>query len=153
MYGNKPVSLLKLMGSFLLVFSYIQGGQSFVNHPRSVAHNSASRNNIMPPTTTGSLKVKHGEMMQPLKAQVDGTGRGLVIQGIVLALCIWIFSIPPEFRRAHICPDSCLENREMCYDCVSAEEWRTGISEYYKNGGGIQFNFEVAQETKAAWSK
>lgn len=33
----------------------------------------------------------------------DGSDRGAVLMGIVFLVSVWIFSIPPEFRRAHIC--------------------------------------------------
>ena len=31
-----------------------------------------------------------------------GLGRGLLLQAIVVAVCAWLFTIPPEFRRAHM---------------------------------------------------
>lgn len=83
---------------------------------------------------------------------VDGTGRGLILFGGVLAVCVWLFSIPPEFRRAHFCAvEQCVQNRSKCYDCVTFSEWTTGVGEYYKNGGGVHFDFTVAEETKALW--
>lgn len=86
-------------------------------------------------------------------ADIDGAGRGLVILGIVVAICVWIFSIPPEFRRAHICTtDECVASRASCYDCVTLQEWTDDIGNYYRNGGGIQFDFTVAEETKQLWS-
>jgi hypothetical protein len=82
-----------------------------------------------------------------------GQERGAVLQGLVLLLCVWSFSIPPEFRRAHFCPtERCEENRVACHDCITTSEWVSGIQEYYKNGGGIEFDFTVAQETKDLWS-
>ena len=33
----------------------------------------------------------------------DGTGRGLILLGFALFVSVWMFSIPTEFRRAHIC--------------------------------------------------
>lgn len=51
------------------------------------------------------LKAKDG-------LQVDGTGRGLVLLAVVMSICIWMFSIPPEFRRAHFCfVEECVQNR------------------------------------------
>ena len=86
-------------------------------------------------------------------AQVDGTGRGLALFSLVFAVCVWSFSIPPEFRRAHFCmAEKCVQNRAMCYDCVTFDEWKDGVAQYYRNGGGIQFDFTVAEETKAVWN-
>jgi len=82
----------------------------------------------------------------------DGSDRGIVIMGIVLAACIWVFSIPPYFRRAHFCvTEKCVANRSKCYDCVTTKEWVGGVKEYYQNGGGVQFDFTVAEETKQFW--
>lgn len=88
------------------------------------------------------------------KLSQDGVDRGIPILGLVLLACVWIFSIPPEFRRAYVCSDGCAENRslEVCHNCVTADEWKQGVIDYYKNGGGIQFDFSVAPETKAFWS-
>jgi hypothetical protein len=83
----------------------------------------------------------------------DGSGRGSVILGVVFAACVWIFSIPTEFRRAHICSaDVCVENRASCYDCVTGQEWMAGVKDYYQKGGGVSFDFSVADETKAVWA-
>lgn len=80
---------------------------------------------------------------------IDGTGRGAIIQGLVLLLCVWIFSIPPEFRRTHMCmSDYCEQNRSACYDCLTSSEWRGRIADYYRGGGGIQFDFTIGDETK-----
>lgn len=84
---------------------------------------------------------------------MDGTTRGLVLFSLVLAVCVWLFSIPTEFRRAHFCMvEKCVQNRAKCYDCVTFSEWKDGVTQYYNNGGGIQFDFTVAEETKAVWN-
>ncbi len=84
--------------------------------------------------------------------QVDGTARGFALFSLVLAACVWLFSIPPEFRRAHFCfVEKCVEERSKCYDCVTMSEWMDGVTEYYQKGGGVQFDFTVAEETKALW--
>jgi hypothetical protein len=44
------------------------------------------------------------------------------------------------------------ENRASCNNCVTADEWKAGIADYYANGGGINFDFTVAQETKDLWA-
>lgn len=61
-------------------------------------------------------------------ADVDGTGaRGVILQGVVLLICLWLFSIPPEFRRAHFCTtDQCVTDRAKCYDCVTFSEFQRG---------------------------
>lgn len=99
-------------------------------------------------------KQRHAPLFQSRKGgtQVDGTGRGLAVFSLVMAACIWVFSIPPEFRRAHFCVvEKCVQERSKCYDCVTISEWMDGVTEYYQNGGGVQFDFTVAEETKALW--
>lgn len=94
-----------------------------------------------------------GKELFGAKKNYDGFDRGQYILGLVFLLCVWTFSIPPEFRRAHICTsDLCVEHRKYCYDCVTAREWAADVADYYKNGGGIQFDFTVDQSTKDIWS-
>ena len=86
--------------------------------------------------------------------EVDGTGRGSIILGVVFLINVWVFSIPPEFRRAYLCPsEPCIENRAMCNDCITFDEWKSGIEDYYKNGGGIKFDFSIDPKSKAQFSE
>ena len=83
------------------------------------------------------------------KPSYDGKNRGYVLQTIVLSICVWFFSIPPEFRRTHFCPTSrCVENRSTCYDCVTFGEWKVRVADYYKGGGGVHFDFSIDPATK-----
>ena len=84
-------------------------------------------------------------------AQVnDGTGRGLYLLGIVLAACVWCFTVPPEFRRAFICSEGCATNREapVCNNCITSDEWLAKVQDYYANGGGIQWDFSIDPNSK-----
>jgi hypothetical protein len=74
----------------------------------------------------------------------DPTGlrNGLVILPIVLALCVWMFSIPTEFRRARLCS----QEQVVLYPdskCITFQDWTGGIANYYRNGGGVQFDFSI----------
>lgn len=82
---------------------------------------------------------------------IDGKDRGNYIMAVVLFLNVWLFSVPPEFRRAYICPpqDYCIEQRSRCSNCVTFQEWTDGIADYYKGGGGIQFDFSIDPATLA----
>jgi hypothetical protein len=89
-------------------------------------------------------------MLQATKnSDIDGTGaRGPIILSLALLVVIWLFSIPPEFRRARICTlPVCVENRALCNDCQTITELREGIVGYYRNGGGIQFDFSIDPAT------
>jgi hypothetical protein len=85
--------------------------------------------------------------------QVDGSDRGSVLLVISWAICIWLFSIPTEFRRAVICPPSTREQQVKVSNCVTWDEWTSGISAYYRNGGGIQFDFPLIQRRLRRISK
>lgn len=81
----------------------------------------------------------------------EGRDRGNILQVLALALCVWFFSVPPEFRRAHFCSTNpCVANRASCHDCVTFSEWKSGIAEYYENGGGVHFDFSIDPATKEA---
>jgi hypothetical protein len=52
----------------------------------------------------------------------DGKGRGLILLGFIVVLNLWLFSIPPEFLRAHMCPSEtafCGKNPTQCEDCFT----------------------------------
>ena len=86
---------------------------------------------------------------------MGGLQRGLPLGVLALAISIWCFSIPPELRRAHWCmSDRCTQHRSLpsCYDCVTFGEWKSSIVDYYANGGRIQWDFSVAEETKQLFS-
>lgn len=104
------------------------------------------------PQAAPSLLVLHGS-----NSAVDGSDRGAFLQVVALVIVLWGFSIPPEFRRAHFCSGNvagtvipCAEQRASCYDCVTFDEWKTGIAQYYEDGGGINFDFSIDPKTTAA---
>jgi len=86
----------------------------------------------------------------------DGTDRGAFLLAAVLLACIWIFSIPPEFRRAYLCgSERCVQDRSayLCNDCMTTDEWKQGIADYYRNGGGIKFDFSIDPNSKMKFGK
>jgi hypothetical protein len=102
-------------------------------------------------TVVPSRQSNHRRFASP-NSSVDGTGRGLILWVVVFACVVWSFSIPTEFRRAHFCTiERCVENRSQCSDCVTFSEWKQGVADYYRNGGGIEFDFTVGDESKQFW--
>ena len=120
------------------------------HHPRSIAvHDGEQQRRSAITKTTASTTQLQGN-----PDKIQGTDRGTPILIFVMAACIWIFSIPPEFRRAYICAGTpCLEQRSLCNDCVTVTEWKDGILDYYKNGGGVQFDFSIDPKSKAAFDE
>jgi hypothetical protein len=98
--------------------------------------------------TLSSTQLNEQRNKELFELSQDGSGRGKVLLAAVFAACVWLFSIPPEFRRAFICPtDACTSNRAACNQCVTTDEWTTGIKDYYRNGGGVRFDFSIDPRT------
>ena len=74
----------------------------------------------------------------------DPTGlkEGKYLLILVMLINIWAFSIPPEFRRAQFCSEEQVRDNPES-NCITFDAWKNGIAEYYNNGGGVNFNFEV----------
>ena len=96
---------------------------------------------------------------KPKAAKTDGGDRGLILFILVMLVNVWLFSIPPYFRRVLICPDplptgcETTTPRTKCQECITAEEWKQGVVDYYQNGGGIQFDFSINPATLEANKK
>jgi len=75
-------------------------------------------------------------------ADTGGIGRGKILLLLVLIVNVWMFSIPVEFRRARLCS---VEDTKLYPDkhCTTMDAWRTGVADYYANGGGIKFDFSI----------
>lgn len=71
--------------------------------------------------------------------------RGPVLWFISLALCVWSFSIPVEFRRARFCSEQQVIDNPTS-KCITFGNWAKNIASYYENGGGIQWDFSVEEE-------
>jgi len=63
---------------------------------------------------------------------IIGIDRGLYLFAIVMAINVWFFSIPVEFRRTRICNEA--DTRDNPKLCMTSKQFTTGISDYYKNG-------------------
>ena len=97
----------------------------------------------------GTKTMLHAERKKDT-VSYDGSDRGRYILVLVLFICIWQFSIPPTFRRAKFCPTACAKERTLCRKpCVTIEEWTSDVVQYYKNGGGIQWDFTIDPNTVA----
>ncbi|KAL7469120.1 hypothetical protein ACHAXS_009366 [Conticribra weissflogii] len=79
----------------------------------------------------------------------DPTGlkEGFVLFGVVLLLNIWLFSVPPEYRRARFCSEEDVASYPDS-KCTTFKAWRTGIVDYYANGGGVKFDFSIDPDSR-----
>ena len=79
---------------------------------------------------------------------IYGTGwtQGIPLLIIVFLWNLWFFTIPPEFRRSRLCDEA--DAAAYPERCMTANQFASGIVEYYKGGGGIQWNFEVGSSTR-----
>mmetsp|Transcript_52350 Transcript_52350/g.126623 ORF Transcript_52350/g.126623 Transcript_52350/m.126623 type:complete len:200 (-) Transcript_52350:79-678(-) len=73
-----------------------------------------------------------------------GLDRAAIIMPIVLLINIWFFTIPPEFRRARMCSE--MDTAAYPEQCMTPKMFASGIVDYYKGGGGIQWDFSIAED-------
>lgn len=106
----------------IIVGFFLSSAQAFVPRSRQVHSSGSKYTSIIvrldpmvghtlprPLTLTSSSLISSTTALADANKSVDGTGRGNVILALVGLIAIWIFSIPPEFRRAHICTtDGCV---------------------------------------------
>ena len=77
--------------------------------------------------------------------ETDGTNVAPFLLVAAFAVCVWLFSIPVDLRRAKICSaQQVVDNPES--RCITWDKWTQSVSDYYKSGGGVQFDFSVDKE-------
>jgi hypothetical protein len=106
--------------------------------------------NLHQSSPKSSLTVLHYDSNTD-NGDMGGMKRGIPLLFSVLLICVWFFTIPPEFRRQRYCGSSnyCLENRAECNNCKTVGELQKDIQDYYRNGGGIKWDFSIDPVTKA----
>ena len=84
----------------------------------------------------------------------DGSGRGAILLGIVMLLNVWLFSLPPSFRRQNVCTPEVYERLEQAgvqpgdeRYCITMEMWKDSIADYYAKGGGVVFDLSIDPRT------
>jgi hypothetical protein len=84
----------------------------------------------------------------------DGRSVGFVLLGVSLLASAWLFTIPPSFRRAYLCPSDYFANsnnngiaQEQTTDCVPWKVWWSDVVAYYRSGGGIQWDISIDPQT------
>lgn len=107
-----------------------------------------SRQTSDPPPNQTNTKPKD-EYRRPVD---DGRQVGFVLLAVSLVIATWLFTIPPSFRRAYLCPSDYFsevivvpesEQRE----CIPLQQWFANVGDYYRNGGGVQWDFSIDPQT------
>lgn len=101
------------------------------------------RNNV-PTRHSMTLLASNDSKDDGYNSRVGGLKEGLAILSLSLIVSVWLFSIPTEFRRARFCSEQESAIYEQCY---TVDQWTSGIADYYKNGGRVQFDFSVDPAT------
>jgi hypothetical protein len=148
------ITKLKLLFVFLMSLGYCSNAFT-LTRPNLLAQNS-----MTPPTTN----TQHQFLLQNNSPAIrtslyakrerdtfieESEARGNIILAIVMVLVVWSFSIPPELRREHFCfsPKCRVDNTSnLCYDCISFEEFTEKVADYYKGGGGVHFDFSIEEK-------
>ena len=146
--------LLSTAASLALLLSLLPHATSFATKPsRLTPKTNVSFNQInnaiqftTPPTTSLSMSKDNEDPSSKggyqYSSYVNGTGTGWYLLAFALLVNVWIFSIPPEFRRARLCN----EEEVVLYadkNCMTGDQWVEGVKGYYQNGGGIHFDFSI----------
>lgn len=98
----------------------------------------------MPTIDTTALEMSGGSNPE---VDTDGTDAGKYLLFLVMLVNIWAFSIPVEFRRARFCTEEEVRLNPDSH-CITFDNWKSGIIDYYANGGGVQFDFTVEEGNK-----
>ena len=110
------------------------------HRPKHDLCNFASRD--VPPSPLTRVFLSNQNNDDKNMGKITGTDAGVWLLGFALIFNIWAFSIPVEFRRARVCS---AEQVELYPEskCMTTEMWLEGVTEYYKNGGGVSFDFSI----------
>uniref|UniRef100_A0A7S2HES9 Uncharacterized protein n=1 Tax=Helicotheca tamesis TaxID=374047 RepID=A0A7S2HES9_9STRA len=85
------------------------------------------------------------EYRDEILAASEERGKTLFLASLLLVT--WSFSIPVELRRTHFCfVDECVQNRAVCYDCLTFSEWFGKVIQFYQTtdiSDWVHFDFSV----------
>jgi len=109
---------------------------TLLNNENQYVNNNDKVYSTVPMATTTALQMSGG-------SNVDGSKEGRVLLIISCLAVVWGFSIPPEFRRARICTEEQVAAAAKEAHCTTFDNWKSELSQYYKDGGGVKFNFSV----------
>ena len=154
-WQNAMLLLLFLMShdSLVICFSSQRNSLTLLNHRQLILQTRSNRSINSNDKDRCQYQNKFSRLYlteDEAKIIRDSENRGVALFALVAVACIWIFSIPPEFRRAHWCTtEQCVNNRHKCYDCVTFSEWSSEITNYYRSGGGFHLDFTVDPNTSS----
>mmetsp|Transcript_7711 Transcript_7711/g.10728 ORF Transcript_7711/g.10728 Transcript_7711/m.10728 type:complete len:139 (-) Transcript_7711:2375-2791(-) len=133
-----------MASSFFAVCLLLSITEGFIVFPTPKATTFLKKN-----VDTRMIKAKaNNDEKDPRAYLRDSETRGAILFGTVLLINVWLFSIPPSFRRTEIC---LTPNTGPRADCSTWNEFFADVKTYYENGGGIQFDFSIDPAKKAAF--
>mmetsp|Transcript_22364 Transcript_22364/g.54171 ORF Transcript_22364/g.54171 Transcript_22364/m.54171 type:complete len:155 (-) Transcript_22364:274-738(-) len=142
-------SLPLVAAALMLIIGSLSSVASFTAAPTKVAPTQHAA--PISPTTLPRQRQLHSigsttalgmNFSPPGDSDTGGLRAGVPILVIAMLVNVWMFSIPTEFRRARLCSEEDVKLHPEAH-CTTFAAWRTGIAEYYANGGGVEFNFDV----------
>jgi hypothetical protein len=112
--------------------------------PQEQHRTSSSAHHLNARTAVSTTRLYEGKK----RSSIDGVDVAPGILAFAVLLSVWQFTIPPNFRRTRFCATAA-DVAERVNNCVTTEEYTTGIANYYKGGGGIKWDFSIDPETLA----
>lgn len=133
--------------SFVLVALFYLSGSVTTSEAFITSASTIRRNECLPPASRVFPNSFHAAYSTTLYVKKElsnaergsdnvnnliGIDRGLYLFAIVMAINVWFFSVPVEFRRTRICNEE--DSAAYPTKCMTGKQFRTGVSDYYKNG-------------------
>ena len=102
------------------------------------------------------LAVRDPELQQRLMAmQAKNQRNGALVLGFVVAVCVWLFSVPPDIRRTQIC--ELTGGDPFLGDCKSFSALTDRVASHYQSCGSegmpgcVQFDFSIDPKSRSAF--
>ena len=112
--------------------------------------------NWMPRATPPSLMERDPDLQQRLdEMAVKNQRNGAIVLGAVVAVCVWLFSVPPDIRRTNIC--ELTGGDAFMGDCMEFSALSKRVASHYETCGAdgappcVQFDFSIDPRKRAAF--
>ena len=136
-----------LFSFFIPILIHYNQCSAFLNTPIKNNLNTKQYTKPNPCRPAKQTQFQRNLTLQSTKNKADPLGlkRGSVVLVIAVIYNIWLFSIPPEYRRAKTCSAEQVQAKLNCH-CITNEDWWSGVKEYYRDGGGVHFDLSIESD-------